>query len=730
MTFYAQAALLNALSSAVLGVLVLVKGNKSRLAQSFFWYSLSVVVWSIPYFLWQISTNEHSSLSMTKALMYGAIVIPATYSNFVHEITGIRKNKILTVILYLSTLGLLILNSVNLLVSHVSPILGFTYWPVAGNYYWLFLLFWLTVVLYSIYMLILGVLKSKEAKRNQLILVLIGTIIGYGGGATNYPLWYGVPILPWGNIGATVYSLFVAYTILTAQLFDIKVAIRRTIVYSLLLFTLFGVYSLIILLFANLLPFTASGNAGRYTNFLVALIIGFSFNPFKAWLQDRTDKFLYKKEYEQQSVLHDLSNQLNNVIGLDEALEIVMQTILKTFRISKAVTYIFQNSEHGSIGVKRIKHIGFTKETSLMLSERDFIIEYFSASAQIVTLRNLKEHFTLEAIKIHKEQAFKKGTLKVEDLSLRIRANAKLDVVIRKLTSLGAEAVVPLHLGEQFIGLLLLSNKLSEDPFTNNDLQLLDLAGQAAISSIQKAKLYEGDQMKSEFVSIASHELLTPISAIEGYLSMILDENIGTVDEQARGYLTKVYTSSRRLSQLVKDLLSVSRIESGRMSITPQAVDMGKLIKETMEQLHFLAKNKGLEFNYTVPAKALPMVRADPDRVTQVLTNLLSNAIKYTPSGSVTIKTSVTKTGDVRLAVSDTGMGMTRQSRSHLFEKFYRIATDETVGIIGTGLGLYITRSILEKMGGSISVESVPKRGSTFTITLPSFEPEAVVQYN
>lgn len=729
MQAYALSALFNAVSSIVLGALVYSRGNDKKLNRDFFMYSASVTSWSIPYFFWLQSTNSITALLWLKLLTLGSITIPIFYSNFVHRLTGIPKNKYATLALYVSAATLSVFDFSSYLVQGIYPFAGFEYWPVSGQLYSLFVLYYLVVVLYGTYMLYAGSKKYEGDRGRQLQLIFIGSVIGYGGGATNFPLWFGIHLPPVGNIGVTIYSLFVTYAILTQHLFDLKIFFRRTIIYSALLAILFSGFSVIVLLAPTVIPFQTQQQQ-FFIQFLASLIVGFSFDPLKRWLQDRTDKFLYKKEYAQQNVLQDLSKQLNNVIGLDEALEIVMQTILKTFRVNRAVTYIFQPSEHGTFAVKRIKQIGFTKDTSLMLSERDFVIEYFCASAQIVTLDQMRSQYAQQNVQNEHSRSSRRKPVAAVDTSLKVRTNARLDVVIKKLASLKAEVMVPLHLGDQFIGLLILSNKLSDDRFTANDIQLLGLAGQAAISSIQKARLYEGDQMKSEFVSIASHELLTPISAIEGYLSMILDENIGTIDDQARNYLTKVYTSSKRLSQLVKDLLSVSRIESGRMSMLPQAVDVDKLIKETLEQLHFLAKNKGLELNYAASAKPLPMAKADPDRVTQVLTNLVSNAIKYTPAGSVTIKAAATKSGELRISVSDTGLGMTRQARSHLFEKFYRIASDETIGIIGTGLGLYITRSILEKMGGTITVESVPKRGSTFTVTLPCFEAEDVVRYS
>lgn len=521
-------------------------------------------------------------------------------------------------------------------------------------------------------------------------------------------------------VGITSYAIF-AY-----HLFDIRLIIKRTVVYTLLLIFIISTYSLAVLSAAQIIQSdSVLSFANAIPNILAAIVIGFSIDPLKRWLEDRTDAFLYKKEYQQQAVLRDLSSHLNNVIGMDEALEIVMQTIVKTIKLNHAVSYVFQPAEKGDLAVKRVKQIGYPGTKNLLLQERDFTIEYFSQHPQIVTVEELLSTVREEERTIQESsRGSKKRTVKIEDLSAFIRQHARKQTVLRKLRSLDAEMAVPLHLGQQCIGLILLSGKLNDEPYNHNDLQLLELIGADAISSIQKAKLYEGDQMKSEFVSIASHELLTPISAMEGYLSMILDEGIGKVDDQARDYLSKVYLSSKRLSQLVKDLLSVSRIESGKMTINLQAVDMDKMVRDTIDQLRFVAKNKGLTIIYESPKPSLPFVKADPDRVMQVIVNLVSNAIKYTPSGSVTINIVKLHTPEIRVDVKDTGLGMSKEQRSHLFERFYRVSTPETVGIIGTGLGLYITKSILERMNGTISVQSAVHKGTTFSITLPIFKAE------
>lgn len=598
-----------------------------------------------------------------------------------------------------------------------------------GIAYAFFLGFFILYFFFAIKNLLSLYRQSGNTAKDQIKYMFIGLVISALFGIffdTVLPL-IGLP--QYGSLGPLSTFIFIVsttYAIIAHHLFDIRIIIKRAIVYTVLLGFTFAIYSAIIFSATTLLNGSTGFNSQTYAaNLFGALIIGFSFDPLRRWLEDRTDRFLFKKEYEQQTVIKDLAHKLNNVVALDEAIEMVMQSLVKTLHLRHAITYIFKQGDSGQAVISRIKQIGYNSSTKLMLEPRDFVIDYFSSQTGIYLTDTLGETLQKEKQAI---EAHENGHKKVlTDFSAFVREHAIKQTVYKKLETLDVAAAIPLFMEEKLIGLILFSEKLSQDGFSHEDMLLLEVVGAQAISSIQKAKLYEGDQMKSEFVSIASHELLTPISAIEGYLSMILDENIGKVDPQAREYLNKVYTSAKRLSTLIKDLLSVSRIESGKLKIEAQPLDMAKMVQDTIDQLKFVAQDKGIKLNFEKPYKELPAVLADPDRTTQVLVNLVSNAIKYTPKGSVTITAEPVSHPRpmVKVAITDTGLGMTKEQQAHLYEKFYRVDSPQTTGIIGTGLGLYITRSILERMGGSIALKSAPDQGSTFTITLPVFKVEA-----
>jgi PAS domain S-box-containing protein len=230
----------------------------------------------------------------------------------------------------------------------------------------------------------------------------------------------------------------------------------------------------------------------------------------------------------------------------------------------------------------------------------------------------------------------------------------------------------------------------------------------------------EVDRMKTEFVSLVSHELRTPLTSIKGYVDLLLDGDAGEVTADQRDFLGVVRSNADRLMALINDLLDISRIESGKVELRRAALDVAGLIAGAVGSLRPQFEAKGQRLHLDLPA-ALPAVWADADRVTQILINLLSNAHKYTPAGGeIAVSAMLDGDGDtIRVAVRDTGIGLTAEEQAQLFTKFFRARNRTTEEVGGTGLGLAITRSLVEMHGGQMDVASAPGQGSTFGFTLP-----------
>ncbi|MCK9578073.1 HAMP domain-containing histidine kinase [bacterium] len=237
-------------------------------------------------------------------------------------------------------------------------------------------------------------------------------------------------------------------------------------------------------------------------------------------------------------------------------------------------------------------------------------------------------------------------------------------------------------------------------------------------------KIKEIDQMKDEFISMASHELRTPVTVIRGYILMLIEDSKRlAITSEALEYLNTIKISTERLGSLIEDLLNVSRIEQGRMKNDSHPIDVYPIVEGVTNQFLIQAKEKNISLTCTKENLESSIVNIDKDRLEQVLVNIIGNAIKYTPSGNVDVKVR-SKNNSLFILVKDSGIGMTAKEREHLFEKFYRIKNSKTNDIIGTGLGLWITKQIVELMNGSISVDSMEGAGSLFTIEFPLVKEE------
>jgi signal transduction histidine kinase len=235
----------------------------------------------------------------------------------------------------------------------------------------------------------------------------------------------------------------------------------------------------------------------------------------------------------------------------------------------------------------------------------------------------------------------------------------------------------------------------------------------------QNLAIQEANRLKTEFVSMVSHELRTPLTSIQGYAELMLEDE--RITEEQRESLTIVKKNSNRLLALINDLLDLSRIEAGRVDLHRTSLDLARLIPEVAGSLRPLieAKRQRLRLDF---GEALPAVWADEDRVTQILTNLISNAHKYTlMEGSITVAAR-RDDGFVRVDVSDTGIGLSPEDQAQLFTKFFTAHHRSPQAGGGTGLGLVITRLLVELHGGRITVSSAPGQGSTFSFSLPALE--------
>jgi len=280
--------------------------------------------------------------------------------------------------------------------------------------------------------------------------------------------------------------------------------------------------------------------------------------------------------------------------------------------------------------------------------------------------------------------------------------------------------IVPARREERTIALIGVSRK--KKAYSKEAESFLFRIAERAALAIENTNLFDAaraaDDAKSQFISIVTHELKIPMTSIRGYADLIKQGTAGPVTDQQMKFLDTIRSNVDRMANLVSDISDISRIETGRIKIDLAAIPIGDYIYEIATGLRpqFDAKKQSVEFSIE---DNLPMVRADRNRLAQILTNLLSNANKYTPEGgSITITASLSNIF-IRTEIRDTGIGLNDEDQARLFTQFFRSEEPAVRNEIGWGLGLHVTHRLVKLMGGEIDVQSEPGEGSTFWFTLP-----------
>jgi signal transduction histidine kinase len=283
----------------------------------------------------------------------------------------------------------------------------------------------------------------------------------------------------------------------------------------------------------------------------------------------------------------------------------------------------------------------------------------------------------------------------------------------------------PLLLGARSIGMLSLVRR-EPDSFSSQEMELAGLLGRLVASAVQNIRAYEAERktveelrrlsaLRADFVSLVSHELRTPMAAVIGSARTLQQRWRELSPDQRESFLELIADETNRLATLISDVLDTSRIDAGTFSFRFSDVDLGQLVRDSVATAELGSDEVSVRASVQ---EALPSVRGDAERLRQVLTNLLDNAIKYSPAGDEVEVRAYSQDGRIRIDVRDNGPGIAREDQRLIFEKFGRVTSGHTPP--GTGLGLFIARSIAEAHGGTLDVMSAPDRGATFTLDLPT----------
>lgn len=411
---------------------------------------------------------------------------------------------------------------------------------------------------------------------------------------------------------------------------------------------------------------------------------------------------------------------LSSVTDIKETAEKVTTLLVEEAEFRLSAIFLLDEEK------KNLALLAFSKPQSLTPEESENTNRFNMISSFPMSITN---NLVVQTIL---EKKVKTTNTLIDVLQMGTLLGADDALLIQKAASVSSTLLFPVIVREEVIGAMMVSQKKSIGELNEYQWDLLERLVAVIGIALDNALLYNEvqstnqklkvlDRLKDEFVSLASHELRTPMTAIKSYLWLFLEDNRAELNDKQKMYIERAYTSTDRLINLVNDMLNVSRIESGRLIINKKPFSLIQLISETIGEIMPTIQEQKKQLLFHKPETDMPFVEADPDKIKQVLLNLIGNSIKFTPDGG-NITISVSQVEDMIItSIKDTGKGILQEDLPKLFKKFSIIGTTTVLphGAQSTGLGLYISKAIIELHGGKVWAESEGEnKGASFSFTL------------
>lgn len=677
--------------------------NKNRI---FALWNVFTAAWLFFLFMADISTSETSALWLLRfALFFGSLVFLFFYF-FSLVFPTQRKINLVRQFIYTLPLTLVALLSFTPYVVSSVTIADFGVQPQdIGFAYAVSDLVGLFYLLLGVVIMLTKYRKASAKEKSQVKFVLFGiavaTVVNVFTGIILTLLRLDTNLILFGSFSLFIFSLFVAYSIIKHRFFDIRLAVARSVAYMLLLTTLGSLYGLAIfglssIFFADQLL----NSTQQFAYIILAIIVAFTFQPLRKFFEKLTDRIFYRDKYDSREVVEQLggifASQIDIAVIIENSLKIISGAI-KPIRAQIVVL-----DEH-----------------------RIYRTANYGGDSFSVSVKELKQFHHNVSVADELEG----GEIK------RLMANRGLALVSRLITQEGV------------VGYILLGSKQNGSIYVNQDVSLLETAGPGLAVAIQNARSFEKiadfnltlqerikeatkrlryqnqrlkelDEAKDEFISMASHQLRTPLTSIKGYLSMLNEGDAGKLSSKQGKFADLAYTSAQRMVYLIADMLNVSRINTGKLVIDKNSVDLEKVVRDEIRQLERTAKAHGVNIKLSTPHAKLPKVELDEGKMRQVIMNFLDNAMYYSPNSTIEVKLEAVSE-KLRFSVKDHGIGVPKAEKEKLFKKFYRAPNAKKARPDGTGLGLYMAKMVVELQGGNIIFDSTEGKGSTFGFEFP-----------
>lgn len=705
-----------AISLLFLALMSLGKGGyKSPINRLFTVFSVGVAVWIIATHI-----SNDMTVSTQLALYANYVVFSSSLATvlllllFIVKLTNATtlesRIKLISPILW----GVVLLSATPLVVDSIER-QGNVYAVNYGPGIWLYSLVLFAMVAAIVYVLIQGLKSSKGTRRRQVKSIAVGLMISL---PLVLLLSFIIPNLTgvfalteFGSTPVILLVICIFYGVIRYQLFDIKLAAVRTSAYVLALLALSALYYFMAYLISVILFNFDSSTYFAFSpiNVILALILAFVFQPIKHFFDRVTNFIFYRNVYDADEFFIRFSRKLSTITDFRTLINYVAEETSKTLNASFGSVLVYREQNRVAYAVTETRYKQLPKTDTGYLDEyvkrngnTAILTDAISDSDSVTLRRLLASHKIGLVLPLVQGETIMGYVFLGDHLGSRYTARD-----VKTVSTIADELMIAIK------------NALSvqEVKELNDNLQQrIDFATKELRSS--NAQLQRLDESKDEFISMASHQLRTPLTSIKGYISMLLEGDVGEVTPEQKHVLREAFVSSERMVRLIGDFLNVSRLQTGKFVIEKRPIDLARLVKRELESLASNAAARELKFDYKMP-KNIPILELDENKIQQVVMNFADNALYYSKEkGKITVSLKKVP-GFVEFTVKDNGIGVPKEEQAHLFNKFFRATNARKARPDGTGVGLFLARKVISEHNGSIIFESAEGKGSTFGFRLP-----------
>jgi len=707
LSFYAM--VFGVAASLIVGSVVVARNVRDSKTTIYALLTIAAVTLSVANYL-AVELTENQLLYVRLVMFSSTVAVYFIYLLVCQIVDNGVKLGLFTSKLFYTTVAISIIDWTDLLFPAVVP--GKPPMPVVGPGAVLYFSFFLLIIMLALRKLYsnFNVIKPKQRQQRKLLIIGAAPVL-FLAPVTSFilPNLFGInQFVALTPLYAFIFVSCVGYAIVRHRLFDVRLAAVRSVAYALSIVTLAAIYYTIAYFVSAALFSGEMTSAVSISpiNILLALVLSFVFQPIKNFFDKITNDVFYRDRYNSDDFFARFNEVLSTTTDLRGLLQRSATEIAATLKASQAFFYVQYNHVH---------HVSSGTEHHSNIPVRDAhqLNEYVKQSGSEIIVTDLLP----------------------DD-----------DPIHRMLISHKVAVLMPLMRKDVVVGYLALGEQLSSG-YTSRDIKVLNTISDELVIAIQNAlsvqevkdvnihlqqridaatkelrasnaQLRHLDTTKDEFLSMASHQLRTPLTSVKGYISMVLEGDAGKVSDMQKHLLSEAFVSSERMVHLIHDFLNVSRLQTGKFMLETRPIDLVKLVDAEVSSLVRTAEARNMKLKFTHSGD-MPVLNIDENKIQQVVMNYIDNAIFYSHE-QTTILVSLRRDGDMaELRVHDTGIGVPKHEQAQLFTKFYRASNARKQRPDGTGVGLYLAKKVVTAHGGEVLFESQEGKGSTFGFRLP-----------